>query len=450
VLAYNLSLIAGLTLTAWAGWLAARHWSGSASAALVGGALVAFNAHLLTRLPHIVAAHLWGVPLALLAGRLVLDDPRRRQTIGLGLVVAATAATSPYSLALVGLVVCLLLAAGAVLRRWRAVAALGIASAAGLTLALPVLWPYLQLAATGVDRPISSVAQFSATAGGYLTSVSHVHAGWSAMFFRDDVNVLFAGVTALVLAGIGIVAASDSRCRHSRSRCSRGPWFDSILLVLLGLTGVWLSLGPATALYRALYEWVPPLRGLRAAARFGYLYLVAVAIAAAIGTAVLERRARSRSGRAVLAGVLLALVTIEAWSGPIETRPFTRVPPIYTHLPAAPVPVLLVEVPFYPPEAFWGNTEYMLNSTAHWRPLMNGYGGFIPGSYRRRAASFWFFPEDWAIDAILDEGATHLMVHLEKFTPAEADAIERAMRRRSEFVLIASDTLGHRLYRVSH
>jgi hypothetical protein len=261
------------------------------------------------------------------------------------------------------------------------------------------------------------------------------------MAFRDDVNVLFAGVTALVLAGLGIVAALRAPRDAGSLERSR-----MLLLIVLGVAGVWLSLGPATALYRALYDWIAPLRGLRAAARFGYLYLVAVAMAAAIGTAVLERRIRSRPGRVALVGVMLALVTVEAWSGPIQTRPFTRVPPIYAPLVDAPVPVLLVEVPFYPPEAFWGNTEYMLNSTVHWQPLMNGYGGFIPDSYRRRAAAFWFFPEDWAIDAILDDGATHLMVHLEKFTPTEVAVIERAMRRRPELLLVASDPAGHRLY----
>jgi hypothetical protein len=196
-----------------------------------------------------------------------------------------------------------------------------------------------------------------------------------------------------------------------------------------------------------LYDWVSPLRGLRAAARFGYLYLAAVAIAAAYGLRALEQRIRKPAGRIALTTGTLLLVTLEAWSGPVATRWFTRVPAIYDQLAVTHTPVLLVEVPFYPADTFWANGEYVLNSTAHWRPLMNGYSGFVPPSYRRRADAFWFFPEDWAIDAMKREGATHLMVHLEKFTPAEGALIQQALRQRQDLALLGTDPLGHQLYR---
>ena len=80
---------------------------------------------------------------------------------------------------------------------------------------------------------------------------------------------------------------------------------------------------------------------------------------------------------------------------------------------------MLVEVPFYPTNLMFENGEYMLNATGHWQPVMNGYSGYIPASYRRRAETFWFFPRDWAINAIIADGATHVMVHLERFTADE-------------------------------
>ena len=43
--------------------------------------------------------------------------------------------------------------------------------------------------------------------------------------------------------------------------------------------------------------------------------------------------------------------------------------------------VVLAEMPFYPADAVFENAEYMVNSTAHWRPLMNGYSGYTPASY---------------------------------------------------------------------
>jgi len=195
---------------------------------------------------------------------------------------------------------------------------------------------------------------------------------------------------------------------------------------------------------------VLPLRGLRAAARFGYLYLLAIALLAAWGVSALERRfsAQPRMMRLIAAGAVI-LVTVEAWSGPVRTTSFTRVPAIYSLLATMPEPVRLVEVPFYPADAIFENAEYVFNSTAHWRPLMNGYSGFTPDSYRRRAETFWFFPETRALDAIRAEGATHLIVHLGRFSDAEAKNIEAVMRERQDCRLVASDPQGNRLYEIA-
>jgi hypothetical protein len=294
---------------------------------------------------------------------------------------------------------------------------------------------------------------------------------------------------------VGAVAAW--RTRESRARMT--------VLALVGAVGVILSFGPASTIYRWTYAWFEPIRGLRAVARFGYLYLLGVAFAAGYGVAAIERRVsragtgagpdiqpvraaspathnvpaalrpdthdvvaalhdraevpsvgaaprgrpnvRRRAGRWV-AALALAAVTIEAWSAPILTLPFTGIPPIYELVAAAPDPVRLVELPFYPPDGMPGNGEYELNATAHWKPIMNGTSGATPDSYRQHAASFWFFPRDWAIDAIEQAGATHVMVHLEHFTPSEVADIELALRHRPELWLVAADSRGHRLYRV--
>src|SRR5262249_5160174 len=57
VLVYNVLVLAGLALSGWAGYLLAWRWTGDAIAAIVGGTIVAFNAHTLTRLPQLQALH---------------------------------------------------------------------------------------------------------------------------------------------------------------------------------------------------------------------------------------------------------------------------------------------------------------------------------------------------------------------------------------------------------
>ncbi|MEZ5318763.1 MAG: hypothetical protein R2752_15295 [Vicinamibacterales bacterium] len=472
VLAFNVTVLMGLVLTAWAGWRLVLAWTGSPPAALVAGALTIFNAHVLSRLPHAMAAHLWGVPLTLLAADRLLDHPGSRRTaLALILIVAATAATSVYWLALAGLVVGAVMIAGLATGRARGAVVAGGAALAGVALALPVLRPYLRLAAAGGTRPLEIVAQFAATPAGYLTATSRLHAGWTSMFFRDEVNVFFAGVTAIALAAVGIAAAlraqgipaarraqgiaaasvpgtaqtpgaSDAGMPHASGAVTRRR---ALTIVGLAAVGVFLSFGPATALYRWLYTWVPPLHGLRAPARFGYLYLLAVAVLAGFGVRrVVAGRGPWRAG--ALTALALALVTLEVTQAPIRTEPFEGIPPIYDVLARDAGPVRLVELPFFPAEAVFENGEYQLNATRHWRPIMNGTSGFTPMSYRRRAAVFWFFPREGTIEAMRAEGATHLMIHFDRFTPAEGAEIRRVLLHRTDLRLLAADGRGHQLY----
>lgn len=436
VLAFNITDLIGLVATAWATWWVVRRWTGSGSAALVSAALAAFNVHTLTRVAHLAATHAWGLPLAWYFADALGERPRWRTAAALSLVIAATAATSAYLLAFAGLIVAVVTVLH--LPRWRSVAALAASATMGLALAAPVLLPYVRLSRSGARRPIEMVEQFSASWSGYLVSTSHVHGGWTRPFFTTDVNVLFAGVVALALAvaGVGVAVTSGAASRRRAAT-----------LILLAGVAVVLSVGPATTLYRWLYAHVSPLQGLRAAARFGHVYLLAVALAAGFAVAALERRCRPGWALTIAIGLLVA-VTVEAWSGPLRTVTWTRVPAIYRLVAEAPDPVRLVEVPFYPPEMVFENGEYVLNATAHWKPLMNGYSGFTPDSYRERTGSFWFFPEPWAIDAIRRAGATHVMVHLEKITADEVIAIQEALRTRPDLRLLASDPQGHRLYAV--
>lgn len=437
VLAFNLSLLFGLVLTGWSAWYVAARWTGAPDAALVAGALAAFNAHLLTRLPHLQAAHAWGLLWALYWADALVDASsaraRTRAAGGLALAVLATSLTSIYWLALAALFVAGAMAAAVLTRRWPGALAMAAGTAAGLVAALPVLWPYARLGASGVVRPLAAVADFSAAPAAYVTSQSRLHAAWTRPWSTDDVNVLFAGVAALALAGLGLAAATRAPAPARRR---------AAVLAALAALAVVLSFGPATPLYRLLYDWLLPLQGLRAAARFGFAFLVAIALLAGFGAAFFLARQPPRRRR-LLALVLLAAVTIEAWHAPIRTTPFDRVPPIYSQLPAS--DVRLVEVPFWPPEAAFENGEYVLNATAHWQPILNGYSGMTPMSYRRRTESFWFFPAPHAIAAMKAEGATHVMVHLERFG-ADADAVRLAIDGRQDLRLLAADRDGHRLY----
>ncbi len=436
VLMFNIMLIVGLASTAFAGWWVVTRWTGSPRAGLVAGTLLAFNPHLLTRLPHIQAAHAWGLILTCYFADQALRG--RGHWWPLLIIWPLVAATSLHWLLFsAGAVVLLTLITVIETRNISGVVRLGTATAGGAVLALPVLWPHLT---NGVRRPLEQVTDFSATLGGYLTSMSRMHAGWTAPFFTTDIDVFFPGVVALVLAAAGITTAWRSGI--ARQAPSRVVW-----LATLAGAGVVLSLGTGTPLYGWLYEALPPLQGIRAAARFSMWYLLAVAVLAGMAVAWLERQVRP-TVVPWLVTLIVAGVTAENLMAPIMTKPYNGVPPVYTLVAEAQDPTLLVEFPFFPPDVMHENGEYVLNATGHWKPIANGYSGVTPLSYRERTETLWYFPEQRAIDTLLALGATHAMVHLERFSPHEVPGVIRALEHRADLRLLAADRDGHRLYRV--
>jgi hypothetical protein len=199
----------------------------------------------------------------------------------------------------------------------------------------------------------------------------------------------------------------------------------------------------------------PPVQGLRAAARFGNLFLLGLAILAGLGLASWRARLPGQASslqlqprsRFWIAIALVSLVNLEALRAPFEYRDFNGIPGIYRLLADEPGPVVLAEQPFYPRSAVFENAPYVLASTAHWRPLMNGYSGYTPESYGRYADTFWYFPEERSITAMKDAGVTHVMVHPAAFGRGGDQVIQR-ISTRSDMELLAVGPGGMRLYRL--
>jgi hypothetical protein len=446
VLVFNLMVIAGVALSALGGYVLVLRWTGNRMAALLAGTTFAFNTHTLTRLAHVQALHVYGLPLALLAADRIITGGRLRDGLWLAAWMIVLAYTSGYLLVFASIMVAIAVAVRAAewARRWRA----GIASfALGTVVAalgiLPLWIPYHRAAVEqGMVRSLENVAEFSATPKGYLATAGTFHLStWSWRFFKDPVDSFFPGVVLILLAGAAITLAlrrgMDDEHALGRRRVA--------MLIVIGAAGFLLSLGTATPVYGWLYRVFPPMHGLRVAARFGNLFLLAMSVLAGLGLAQLARRMRPAAAAAI--GVTaIVLANAEALRAPYDYELFPGIPHIYALLADEPH-VVLAEVPFYPRQAVFENSEYVVNSTAHWKPLMNGYSGYTPTSYGEYANVFWYFPRDYAIDAMKRAGVTHIMVHPDRFG-REASAVVSALEKRPDFELMGVGPRGLRLYRL--
>jgi len=110
----------------------------------------------------------------------------------------------------------------------------------------------------------------------------------------------------------------------------------------------------------------------------------------------------------------VAVVNAEAWRAPFEYVRYEGIPPIYNRL-AAERGAVVVEFPLYPHRIYFANAPYMLNSTRHWKPLVNGYSAFIPPAYFHFVDALADFPSQQALHALRAAGVTHVVVHEDTF-----------------------------------
>jgi hypothetical protein len=432
VLVYNLLLLAGFTLTGWVTCLVVHRWTDDWMAGIVAGSIMAFNAHSLTRLPHLHALHMEFLLLTLFALDRALRDPTTRTALVLALSFVLQALTSNYHMVF-------MLAAlfAAVLARpsdWTgarfgpAARTLALAGVVSAICVFPFLLPYYHAREDyGLTRGLPEVADYAAGLNEYLATGARLHySTWSSGFFGRAGTALFPGVLPLVLAAAA--AFTPSILRDARAR----------MCLAVGVIGFMLSFGTSMPGYTLLYRAIPLLQGIRATNRIGYLVIVAVATLAGFEMASLRRRWTGRRWLTTASIAVIAIVNLEALRAPLWYRPYEGIPSIYDRL-AAERRAVVVEFPFYPHHLYFGNARYMLYSTRHWKPLVNGYSAFIPPSYNQFLESLKNFPAPDAMRALRDAGVTHVVVHDESLqVPDDVDGVSLIERRE-----------GISLYRVS-
>lgn len=443
LLAHNLVLLLTFPLTALGVYLLTVELFGTRRGGLLAGAAFAFCSYRLQHLVHVQSLSVQWLPLAILYAHRALRTARVRHAAAAGAFALAQALSSGYYAVLVAAAVALVVAFG-----WRGAAraalvrlgaALGVAAACSLVVFLPHRQALARESAVRgyeVMRSPEEMVHWSARWPSYADPgpgapwphqrALHARAG--------EREALFAGVVVSLLAAAGLAAR----------RRSPAAW----LLAACGAAGLVLSLGPLVSIAGVTFPAplyfvsnLPPFSALRTPSRFGLLVVLALCVLAGAGLAAL---ARSRLAAAlVTAGVLF-----ECWPGSARrelVRAAEPPPPTAEWLAAAPRGVVL-ELPWDHETASRGGL-YVYWSTAHWQPLVNGWGGWTPKGPFERALAAKRFPSRGAARELRRSGVRYVVVHLDALPPGRSGRL-RAAGELPEGVALAADFGDHRIYTI--
>jgi len=270
----------------------------------------------------------------------------------------------------------------------------GVAGVVAIVLVLPLARPYAEAVKTKGERGREEVQLFSAEPSDYLRAHFRSAIYGSRMLGkRQPERALFPGFVPLGLAAAGLVPPLGS---------IRLAYTAALLLAFDG------SLGFNGLTYGPLYDWLSPVRGLRVPARFSVLVALSLAVLSGFGVQRLLARVRSEgAARAIFGGLVVASI-VNVWPNLPLRELWPAPPPIYGAL-AGTGHVVLAEFPV--PNDYTSNTPYMYFSLWHWKPMVNGYSGFLPHSYEEFQQDVKDFPAPDAIDALKIRGVTHVSVN---------------------------------------
>lgn len=415
VLGLGLAYLVAFWLCGFCMWLLVRELTGSSLAGILAGSVFAFNEFFTTfELAHLQVLSAQWMPLTIFGLRRYFAHGSRSGLAIAALSIVMLNLSSGYYLVMFPPFVALYVAWEMTSRRrWRDAATWRHLTAASVGVAIataPFVWPYLQARQRFVmTRTVEETSTMAATVDGYLDSSRRL-----------------AGVYACVAVALGAWILSRFGRRSAR-------------LPLIGFAGVaavlaaWLSLGPAPrwgadtypalGLYQAVQALVPGMSAVRVTARFAVLFLVFLSMLAGHGAALLAQ-VRVLGPPLVLALAASAILLsaprpfpLDHQDRPAEVHPPAPyltpggpMPAVYRYLRSLPESTVVAELPF---TDLWYNTRYLLFSTYHWHPLVNGFTSFFPPAYLERVR--WLVnpvrTPDEAWRALRSGQTTHVVVH---------------------------------------
>jgi len=411
-------------------WALARRLTGDSATAMVAGILFGFCPYFYSHTAHIQLLMAGGIPLSMLALHRLVDAPAPRRGLELGAALALQALACAYYGIFAGLMIGYAVLFFAASRRlWRVKdfwIAVALAAATACALVLPFFLHYLELQSGGFARSLDDARRYAATWQSYLASPAHAHQpilllarqlGWRIG------EVLFPGVLAIALGIAGIVTAvrgHDSRARETVT-----------LYASLGILAFWGSFGPAAGLYTVLYRVVPLFTFLRAPSRFGMLIVFVLAVCSALALATMRRTRRSHANAiAALAGAL-AILELN-----VVPFPWERALPVsanYALLAAMPRGSV-AEFPFYGERiAYPLHAQYMVLSTVHWMPLVNGYSDYIPPDFREAAFVLDSFPSNDTFAVLQKHRVRYIGIHWDMYGP-RADGVREKLKEFARYL----------------
>jgi len=263
--------------------------------------------------------------------------------------------------------------------------------------------------------------------------------GWNRLYgeatdaFRTvGPNNLFPGLVLPLVAAAGAAALARRNERPSREAIALAVLLVAAVAVALGprIRAFGHDLGPGP--WAVLRDALPVFRMIRVTSRAGVFVALPLAMLAAMALTRLRPRPLVLAGvvAAGLAETLIVPIPMPRWSQLVDTR--KEAPPVYRWLAEQPGRDAIAELPMLDVYGLerkpaFHESVYMVYSTLHWKPLVNGYAGIEPQQYVRIRELSLRFPSAEFLSALRAAGTRYVIVHRRGYGPFQWERIQSGL-----------------------
>jgi hypothetical protein len=423
---YNLLIFAAYFLSALGAYFFIHHVTGNRLAAIWGGVFWGFCFFRVHHTSHIqILSYQWLAFIALFTVK-TQTEPNAKNATLLALFFILQALTSWYLAVIAAVFTIVVFLCNLQLRTWRPRQALAFGWAAILTTV--AILPFV-LAYSGVlhDTSLGDRAALTRALGDQVKLLDFLIPPSSTLlgslipnnkYWIWQENTLFIGYSAIFFALVGLATI----WRHN--------WRMGVTAIFLILTGYVFALGffsTFLGIKLPLYylsEKISFFSAIRAPQRFALLIYFGILILSSYGLIALSTKLGYKI-KALAMGVLVCVFILEVYPAKL---PFAPIP---TYTPSAidqeiarlsnqnNTKYKILHLPIYTARPGYPTQEatYMVDSTLHWNPILNGFSGAEPIGFKADMLALAQLPSTAALALLEKYNVTIVAVH--KTTSAE-------------------------------
>lgn len=439
---FNVARLLTWILTGLFTWRLARDVGWGQGAALAAGVFFAFSPIRVDQVSHLSTLGTQWIPVVYLFARRFCLAPNAGDAICTGLFFALSFLACGYHGLFFGVLLPISLLPFLSAARYRALLTRGLLTVVSASL---LLYPLYALSREALG-PLA-FARSTADTLKYAASIETFFAAnrWNRVWgeltesFRGDPSNLFPGLVVVFLGVVGLAVLRRDTSIEARRLVTA--------VLVLGVAAALLALGPeirfrgtsvAPGPFALLRDNIAVFSNIRATGRAGIFFAFALALLAGYALSAFRRTT-------ILSAVAVALFLFEARIAPIPTPDWTNVidsrepvAAVYQWLKDQPRGTVVAELPArgagdYARPAFH-DSIYMVWSTRHWQPLVNGFAGAETPLIRRFRETAASFPDSGALDVMAEARTRYVIVHLRGFGPNQRTRLETGVAEMQDRV----------------